>query len=127
MHAGQGCYCIIEKCGVLMFVFFFICSGAHSSIASSSNSGKSSASAEYGDYIDPQGSSVRSNDDALRLMSSGEEISFDEGDDSDIANVDDLVAKMDLTDDLLHMVFTICCCCNGLKIGSLSLPVPLVI
>jgi len=108
-------------------VRLFFGSGVHSTIASSSNSGKSSASAEYGDYTDLQGSSLRSNDDALRLMSSGEESNFDEGDDSDIANVDDLVAKMDLTDDLLHMVFTISRYFNGLKFGSLSLPVPPVI
>lgn len=108
MLLGQEFYRIIEKCGVLMFVFFF-CSGAHSAIAGSSNVGKSSASAEHGDCNDIQESSVRSNDDALRLMSSGEGSNFDEGDDSDIANVDDQVTKMDLTDDLLHMVFSVCC------------------
>ena len=58
------------------------------------------------DYDNFQGSSLlRSNDDdALRSMSAGEESNFDEGDDSDISKVDDLEVKMDLTDDLLHMV-----------------------
>ncbi|WVZ20250.1 hypothetical protein V8G54_007572 [Vigna mungo] len=108
MLVGQQFYRIIEKCGVLMLIIIiiFFCSGAHSAIAGSSNVGKSSASAEHGDYNDIQGSSVRSSDDALRLMSSDEGSNFDEGNDSDIANVDDQVAKMDLTDDLLHMVFS---------------------
>ena len=60
---------------------------------------------EFVDYDNFQRSSLRSNDDdALRSMSAGEESNFDEGDDSDISKVDDLEVKMDLTDDLLHMV-----------------------
>ncbi|TKY74859.1 F-box/LRR-repeat protein 15 [Spatholobus suberectus] len=79
----------------------------HCAIVKSSHTGKSSASAECGDCGDDfQGSSFRSNDDAFRLMSVGEESDFDEGDDGDISKVDDLEVKMDLTDDLLHMVFS---------------------
>lgn len=37
-------------------------------------------------------------------MSASGESNFDEGDDSDISKVDDPEVKMDLTDDLLHMV-----------------------
>ncbi|RDX77207.1 F-box/LRR-repeat protein 15, partial [Mucuna pruriens] len=73
--------------------------GLHCAIVNSSNvAGNSSASAECGDCDDFQESSLRSND--------GEESSFDEGDDSDSSGVDDQEVKMDLTDDLLHMVFS---------------------
>ena len=81
----------------------------------SSNTGNSSASADYGDYDYIQGSSLRLNSetcyDAFTLMCTGKENGFDssclkdsEGDDSDISKVEDLEVRMDLTDDLLHMV-----------------------
>ncbi|KAG4392001.1 hypothetical protein AAZX31_04G054500 [Glycine max] len=86
---------------------YFDFDGPHC-IVKCSNAGKSSASVdEFVDYDNFQRSSLRSNDDdALRSMSAGEESNFDEGDDSDISKVDDLEVKMDLTDDLLHMVFS---------------------
>ncbi|XP_020236572.1 F-box/LRR-repeat protein 15 [Cajanus cajan] len=84
----------------------FCLKDSHSVIGNSSNTGESSASVECGDYDGFQGSSLPSNGDVPKLMSAGEESNFDEGYDSDISKVDDLEVKMDLTDDLLHMVFS---------------------
>ena len=88
-----------------------------------SNAGNSSASVdEFVDYDNFQGSSLlRSNDD-----DAGEESNFDEGDGNDISKVDDLEVKMDLTDDLLHMVMfwetnsscAICCQFNRFELSS---------
>ncbi|KAG5045081.1 hypothetical protein AAZX31_06G051600 [Glycine max] len=81
---------------------YFDFDGTHC-IVKCSNAGNSSASVEeFVDYDNFQGSSLlRSNDD-----DAGEESNFDEGDGNDISKVDDLEVKMDLTDDLLHMVFS---------------------
>ncbi|TKY58006.1 F-box/LRR-repeat protein 15 [Spatholobus suberectus] len=90
----------------------------HFSTLASSNAGKCGASNEYGDYEYIKGSPLRPNGetcyDAFALMGAGEESSFDssivrdgEGDDSDVSKVEDVeVVRMDLTDDLLHMVFS---------------------
>ncbi|XP_027333810.1 F-box/LRR-repeat protein 15 isoform X3 [Abrus precatorius] len=88
----------------------------HFANSASSNTGKCSVSAEYGDYDYVQGSSLRNSDtcyDAFTLMCSGKESNFDsrcgkddEAYDSDISNVEDAEVRMDLTDDLLHMVFS---------------------
>ncbi|KAK7311950.1 hypothetical protein RJT34_10445 [Clitoria ternatea] len=85
-----------------------------SNCAISRNAGKSSA--EYGDCGDFQGLPLGSNEDAFRFMTVDGESNVDsgsgsvkdtEGDDTDMSNVDDdLEVKMDLTDDLLHMVFS---------------------
>ncbi|KAL2346599.1 hypothetical protein Fmac_000599 [Flemingia macrophylla] len=79
---------------------------SHFAIVYSSNTGESSASVERGVYDNFRGSSMPSDDDVPKLMSADEECNFDEKHDSDISEVDDLVVKMDLTDDLLHMVFS---------------------
>ncbi|XP_047148559.1 F-box/LRR-repeat protein 15-like [Vigna umbellata] len=82
----------------------------------STNAGKCSASNEYGDY-DFINDSLRTNGetfcDTFALMGGGEESGFDssivedgEGDNSDILKVEDVEVRMDLTDDLLHMVFS---------------------
>ncbi|XP_061349571.1 F-box/LRR-repeat protein 15-like [Gastrolobium bilobum] len=90
----------------------------HFATPTSSNTGKCSASADYGDYDYIQSSSLRPNNetfyDAFTLMCTGEENNFDsssfvkdsEGYDSDISKVEDIEVRMDLTDDLLHMVFS---------------------
>ncbi|XP_027354138.1 F-box/LRR-repeat protein 15-like isoform X2 [Abrus precatorius] len=87
--------------------------GSHCAIPRSSSAGEPIASAENGDCDNFEGSSLRSKNDAFRLMSAGEESNFDsssvkdgEGDDRDMSEADDLEVKMDLTDDLLHMVFS---------------------
>ncbi|KAI4337187.1 hypothetical protein L6164_015633 [Bauhinia variegata] len=83
----------------------------------SSNTGKSIAYADCRDYDNNPSSSVRSNNDtcydAFTFMASGQENNFEPGcvkendtDDSDILKVEDLEVRMDLTDDLLHMVFS---------------------
>lgn len=82
----------------------------------STHAGKCGASNEYGDYDHIKGT-LRPNGetcyDAFALMGAVEESSsgFDssivkegEGDDSDISKVEDVEVRMDLTDDLLHMV-----------------------
>ncbi|XP_020234612.1 F-box/LRR-repeat protein 15 [Cajanus cajan] len=80
------------------------------------NAGKCGSSNEYGDYDYIKGS-LRPNGDtcyeAFALMGAGEESSFDssivkdgEGGDSDLSKVEDVEVRMDLTDDLLHMVFS---------------------
>ncbi|KAL2974327.1 hypothetical protein AAZX31_14G098000 [Glycine max] len=84
----------------------------------STHAGKCGASNEYGDYDHIKGT-LRPNGetcyDAFALMGAVEESSsgFDssivkegEGDDSDISKVEDVEVRMDLTDDLLHMVFS---------------------
>lgn len=93
------------------FVVFF-CRERHFS----THAGKCGASNEYGDYdhikvtLRPNGETCY---DAFALMGAVEESSsgFDssivkegEGDDSDISKVEDVEVRMDLTDDLLHMV-----------------------
>ena len=93
------------------FVVFFFCREHHFS------TGKCSASNEYVDYNFSIKGTLRPNGetcyDAFALMGAVEESSsgFDssivkegEGDDSDISKVEDVEVRMDLTDDLLHMV-----------------------
>ena len=95
------------------FVVFFFCREHHFS------TGKCSASNEYVDYNFSIKGTLRPNGetcyDAFSLMGVVEENSsgFDsrivkeggEGDDSDISKVEeDVEVRMDLTDDLLHMV-----------------------
>ncbi|KAG4953722.1 hypothetical protein JHK87_039316 [Glycine soja] len=84
----------------------------------STHAGKCGASNEYGDYDHIKGTLRPNGDtcyDAFALMGAVEESSsgFDssivkegEGDDSDISKVEDVEVRMDLTDDLLHMVFS---------------------
>ena len=82
----------------------------------STNAGKCGASNEYGDYdyikdsLRPSGETCC---DTFALMGAGEENDFDssivedgEGDDSDILKVEDAEVRMDLTDDLVHMVIS---------------------
>ncbi|KAK7310685.1 hypothetical protein RJT34_08344 [Clitoria ternatea] len=88
----------------------------HFAVTPSSNARKCTASTEYGDYDYVKGSLRANSDvcyDAFTAMSAVEEGDFDsgfvkdgEGDDSDISRGEDLEVRMDLTDDLLHMVFS---------------------
>ncbi|ESW33047.1 hypothetical protein PHAVU_001G038700 [Phaseolus vulgaris] len=82
----------------------------------STNAGKCGASNECRDY-DYIKDSLRPNGetccDTFALMGAGEDCGFDsgivedgEGDSSDILKVEDVEVRMDLTDDLLHMVFS---------------------
>lgn len=91
------------------------CSNRQFATSTSSNSGKSNKLIDFGDLDDIPGPSLRYNNDScydsLALMNSSEENNMDssiandsEGNDDDISNVEDLVNRMDLTDDLLHMV-----------------------
>ncbi|KAI9118289.1 hypothetical protein K1719_010621 [Acacia pycnantha] len=84
--------------------------------STSSNSGKSNTSIDYGDFDNIPGSSLRYNNDscydAFALMNTSEENNLDsslvkdsEGNVNDISK-EDLEVRMDLTDDLLHMVFS---------------------
>ncbi|CAJ1972903.1 unnamed protein product [Sphenostylis stenocarpa] len=82
----------------------------------STNAGTCGASNEYGDYDYIKGSlrpNVETCYDAFGLTGAGEGSAFGssivedgEGDDSDTSKVEDVDARMDLTDDLLHMVFS---------------------
>ncbi|OIW21891.1 hypothetical protein TanjilG_13838 [Lupinus angustifolius] len=74
--------------------------------STSSNAGISNASADYGDY----GYVPKNDMCAFALMCTGYDNDFDvkdsEGDDSENSKVEDAEVRMDLTDDLLHMVFS---------------------
>ncbi|XP_054818807.1 F-box/LRR-repeat protein 15 isoform X2 [Prosopis cineraria] len=82
-----------------------------------SNTGKSNTFIDYGDFDNIPGSSLRFNGDscydALAVMNTSGENNLDsslandsEGNDNEISKVEDLEIRMDLTDDLLHMVFS---------------------
>lgn len=88
-------------------------SESHFATPASSSGGKCAyVSSESGGHDYFQGSPLRLNSgmgyDAFTLMCiGGEEGNFvqdGEGNDSDISNLEDLEVRMDLTDDLLHMV-----------------------
>lgn len=92
-----------------------ICSGRHFAASSSSNAGISNASAGHRNYDYIRGKSVQHKNvmcyDPFMMMCTGDGNNFDsscvkdsEGDDSDISKAEDVVVRMDLTDDLLHMV-----------------------
>ncbi|OIV96427.1 hypothetical protein TanjilG_09854 [Lupinus angustifolius] len=90
--------------------------GFHSeTAAASSNTGTSRAPADYGDYDHLRGSPLHPTNDGedFGMVSTGEDNNFDsslvkvnEGDDCDISEVEDAKGTIDLSDDLLHMVFS---------------------